>query len=144
MYKFPMNFPMTTTATSGVDTVWTTRAESTDLPLTCAIPPDFNGPGGGFSPEDLYGLALSNCFVATFKVFAQFSKLSYQDLQIKSVLTVDRNDKGQPWMAQIALHIKISGVENKTLAERVFEKTKNGCLILNSVNTQKVFEVTYE
>ena len=36
--------------------------------LVTTIPSEFEGPGGGYSPEDFYALALLNCFGATFKV----------------------------------------------------------------------------
>lgn len=142
MYKFPMIFRVSTTTPSGAQTKWSTQTESNTAPLTCAIPPEFNGPGGGYSPEDLYALALANCFAATFKVFAQNSKLEYSNLHIAGELAVDRNGKGHPWMARMHLSIELTGVSNASLAERVLEKTKMGCLILNSVNTEKTFSLS--
>ncbi len=141
MYKFPMSFQIEAQTPAGSNTTWSTQALSQTDALTCAIPPEFNGPGGGYSPEDFYGLALANCFIATFKVFAQNSKLDYRELAVKSELLVDRNDKGHPWMAKMNFKIQLSGVENTALAERVIDKTKMGCLVLNSVNTEKSFEV---
>ena len=70
MIKFPMKFEAEAHATPGASTQWTAQ---TDLlpPIPSAIPPEFMGPGGGYSPEDLFALALLNCLIATFKVYAE-------------------------------------------------------------------------
>lgn len=141
MYKFPMIFKVASQTPMGLDASWKTHALSQNDALTCAIPPEFNGPGGGYSPEDFYALALANCFIATFKVFAQNSKLEFSNLDVKCELAVDRNEKGHPWMAQMNFKIHLKGIANSSLAERVIEKTKTGCLVLNSVKTEKTFEV---
>jgi organic hydroperoxide reductase OsmC/OhrA len=141
MYKFPMYFLVHAQSTADMNATWTTGAEAFPQDLVCAIPPEFDGPGGGFSPEDVYALALTNCFIATFKVFAKHSRLDFESLHVTGNLKVDRNEKGQPWMEQIELNVTIKGATNVSLAERVFDKTKNGCLILNSVNTSKVLHL---
>lgn len=139
MYKFPMKFPVSAKTEKGIVSAWTTQTGAAS-PLTCAIPPEFNGPGGGYSPEDFYALALANCFIATFKVFAENSKLEFKTLNVNAELEVDRNEKGFPWMARMNFKVQLDGSGNKELAQRVLEKTQKGCLVLNSVNTEKHFE----
>ena len=134
-----MIFKVNSSTENGMNSLWTTQA-NTSSPLTCAIPPEFNGPGGGYSPEDFYALALANCFIATFKVFAQNSKLEFKKLNVNAELAVDRNDKGLPWMARMSFQVQIEGTDNRELALRVLDKTSKGCLVLNSVNTEKHFE----
>ncbi|MBY0317082.1 MAG: OsmC family protein, partial [Bdellovibrionales bacterium] len=101
---------------------------------------EFNGPGNGFSPEDLYNMALQNCFAATFKVFAEKSRLQFSDFRLASRLEVDRNEKGQVFMARFHLKVQLSGVIQKDNALRILERTKTNCMILNSVLTEKTFE----
>lgn len=139
MYKFPMIFPVSASSPAGVSSLWTTTS-SQKLSVDCSIPVEFNGPGGGSSPEDFYAMALANCFIATFKVFAQNSRLDFSRIDVRAELIVDRNEKGQPWMAKMMFQVSLQGAQQKDLALRVLEKTKNGCLILNSVQTEKVFE----
>lgn len=140
MLTYPMLFKVSAEATSGIQATW--HSESVQYPekTAMAIPPEFSGPGGGFSPEDIYAMALTNCFVATFKVFAEKSRLQYSAIKIQSILSVDRNEKGHPWMAKVALNIELSGVIQKENAQRILEKTSQGCMILNSVLTEKSFE----
>jgi uncharacterized OsmC-like protein len=85
-------------------------------------------------------MALQNCFVATFKVFAEKSRLEFQKILVHAELKVDRNEKGAPWMASITLKVKLLGAVQKENAKRILEKTSQSCMILNSVNTSKHFE----
>lgn len=140
MVKYPMKFAVQASAAPGIQSTWTTKAESFQQDLAVAIPPEFEGPGNGLSPEDLYAMALQNCFIATFKVFAEKSKLQYTSIQVQSVLEVDRDEKSRPWMARLHLHVTLSGATQNENAQRILEKTSQSCMILNSVNTQKTFE----
>jgi organic hydroperoxide reductase OsmC/OhrA len=139
MRAYPMKFHVQAQATSGRDSLWTTHAEHFSQSLTMAIPPEFDGPGGGFSPEDIYALALQNCFVATFKVFAEKSNLAFENIRVEGVLDVDRDEKGRPWMARFHLHAHLDGVIQSENAKRILEKTAQSCMILNSVRTEKSF-----
>jgi organic hydroperoxide reductase OsmC/OhrA len=140
MIQYPMKFSVKSSGPSGIQSSWSTQAQAFDHSLPVAIPPEFQGPGSGLSPEDLYAMALQNCFIATFKVFAEKSKLNYQSIQAESTLEVDRDDKGRPWMARIHVHVTLSGVAQEENARRILEKTSQSCMILNSVNTQKTFQ----
>jgi organic hydroperoxide reductase OsmC/OhrA len=140
MVQFPMTFKVSSTAQSGIQTTWQTFAPHNTEKITVAVPPEFSGPGGGFSPEDIYAMALTNCFVATFKVYAEKSRLEFNNIQIETTLKVDRNEKGHPWMAEAELKVELTGVSQTENAKRLLEKTSQGCMILNSVNTVKKFE----
>ncbi len=144
MKNYPMNFTVTGFASQGAQSIWSSEVPEYHRSLFLAIPPEFDGPGGGFSPEDLYALALQNCFIATFKVFAEKSKLNFLEIRIKTILTVDRNDKGQPWMAAVHLDIRLTGIEKREDASRILERVSQSCLILNSVNTRKTFDFKIE
>jgi organic hydroperoxide reductase OsmC/OhrA len=140
MNQYPMLFNVSSVSTSGIQTAWTTQAEKFKHEIPMAIPPEFDGPGTGLSPEDLYAMALQNCFVATFKVFAEKSKLTFQSIHLTSTLEVDRDEKGRPWMARIHLKITLKGVVQPENARRILERTSQNCMILNSVKSEKTFE----
>ncbi len=140
MLKFPLKFSVTATGPSGISTAWQTRAQSFDHQIPMAIPPEFDGPGTGLSPEDLYAMALQNCFIATFKVFAEKSKLQFETIHLATDLEVDRDENGRPWMARVHMHVILKGVEQEAAAQRVLDKTSQSCMILNSVKTQKSFQ----
>ena len=140
MIKYPLSFKVKAESSFGIGQLWQAHAEAFDQPLTMAIPPEFSGPGGGFSPEDIYALALANCFVATFKVFAEKSKLSFAKILVEVELLVDRDENGRPWMAQSLMKVSLDQPSSSEYAFRILNKTKESCLILNSVKTNKSFE----
>ena len=147
MIQYPLLFKVSSLATPSALSAWTSVFyPSVGEPLLSlvTIPPAFEGPGGGYSPEDFYALALINCFVGTFKVIAEKSKLSFKDLKCEGVLTVDRDEKGIPWMSVFRLKGVLSGVADSDRAQRILEKTSQSCMILNSVKTEKIFEWVVE
>jgi hypothetical protein len=140
MIKYPMSFSVNSVSKSGIGSNWETSTSSVSNPLPMSIPPEFEGPGGGFSPEDIYAFALANCFVATFKVFAEKSKVEFTELNVEGTLTVDRNESGVPWMKAFHLKITLKGASDPDRVKRLLEKTSQSCMILNSVKTEKTFE----
>jgi organic hydroperoxide reductase OsmC/OhrA len=140
MKNYPLVFTTSAEAEQGINKNWSAKASAFESSIILDIPPEFDGNGKGFSPEDLYAMALQNCFVATFKVFAEKSRLEFQKILVHAELKVDRNEKGAPWMASITLKVKLLGAVQKENAKRILEKTSQSCMILNSVNTSKHFE----
>jgi osmotically inducible protein OsmC len=141
MIKYPLSFLVFAEAKSGIQTQWETHSESLSENLVGAIPPEFEGPGKGYSPEDFYALALANCFVATFKVFAEKSNLTYSTLNVKVRLDVDRDEKGLPWMAKAHFDIELHQPNQNEKADMLLKKVQKSCLVLNSVRTEKEFSV---
>ena len=143
MIQYPLEFKVTSTGDAPLVHPWSTAyypkpGEAVTYPV--AIPPEFEGPGGGLSPEDLYALALINCFVATFKVIAEKSKMSFKSLVAEGLLKVDRGEGGAPWMSAFHLQVRLTGCDSVDRAKRLLEKTSQSCLILNSVKTVKTFD----
>lgn len=140
MNKYPMFFKASAVSPAGLQTPWETKALSQAQGIRMAIPAEFDGPGDGFSPEDLYVMALQNCFVATFKVFAEKSKLAYGSLKVDAELVVDRDESGRPWMARCLFKVYLEECLQIENAKRILARVSENCMILNSVNTEKVFE----
>ena len=139
MVNYPLLFAVESSLSAGMGSTWISSG-SVAQSITVAIPPEFEGPGGGFSPEDLYALALVNCFGATFKVIAEKSRLAFESLKLSGELTVDRDEAGKPWMKHFALRAELMGTPDADRARRLLEKTSESCMILNSVKTEKSFE----
>jgi organic hydroperoxide reductase OsmC/OhrA len=140
MIQYPMSFFADSKSASGISTTWST--ETSNGQMTAAIPPEFEGPGQGYSPEDYYVLALTNCYIATFKVFAEKSNLNYQDILAKGHLTLDRDEKGIPWMKTFLLKVHLTGCPDEEKALRIMNKVSQSCMVLNSVKTEKKFEMS--
>lgn len=143
-FQTPLPFSVRAESMAGIATPWTATADAFAAPITVSIPPAFGGSAPGFSPEDLYALALENCFIATFKVFAEKSNLHYDTLSVSATLWVDQMPAGGLGMARVSIDVALAGVRNSDLANRVLEKTSRGCMILNSVKTEKTFTFTIQ
>ncbi len=138
MITYPIEFKSETTAKTGMSSTWTTRSQYQETLIS--VPPEFNGPGGGLSPEDLFNQALTNCFVATFKVYVENSKLTFEDLIVSSKLIVDLDENRRPIMKEFFLTAQIHSPSNAERALLLAKKASESGFILNSVKTQCHFE----
>ncbi len=139
--KFPLNFSVQAQAKEKVDTPWECKASSLP-PILCSIPPEFGGPGRGYSPEDLFALALINCVIATFKVYAEKSSITYEKIFVEADLTVDKNpSENFLMMSHIDIKINISGTQDTEKTKTVLDKAIKECAIGNSIKTGKSFQI---
>lgn len=139
MIHYPIQFKTSAQSEAGINTHW--QVESSDYKLDCSIPTEFEGPGGALSPEDLYAQALTNCFIATFKVYAEKSKLTFNKLSTRGQLTVDLDENKKPWMKKFNLQVEISSPSSVEKAELLLKKAFNSGFILNSVKTETSLEI---
>jgi organic hydroperoxide reductase OsmC/OhrA len=141
----PKTFHVQSVSESGIQTSWMSHLSNKNQPeIKMCIPPEFEGPGDGYSPEDLYGLALLNCFIATFKFVAEKSRLEFKNITGNAELTVGLGDKKSPWMQKLEISILLSGAPQAERALNLMEKTKKNCMIINSVNTEVIFHFQVE
>lgn len=133
MITLPVVFSSQAQANAGIDSPWS--IQSGEQSTACAIPLEFGGSGGGFSPEDLFAQALTNCFLATFKVYAHASKVNFKNIRVRSALTVDHGPQGRPVMSKCVLQIEVSGAERPDRVETLVSKALKSGFIINSVGT---------
>ncbi len=139
MIRYPMEFSVQVESNSGIQTVWNATVPHQSS-LNVAIPPEFEGPGGGFSPEDFFILATSNCFAATFKVMAEKSNLTFMKLNVDGISTVDRDSTGRPWIQKILFKVRVTGASDRERMERILQKASQSCIILHSIKSELLFE----
>ena len=141
MQKFPMKFEVTVAASGGVASPWTAQAD--ELPLIpSAIPPEFFGPGGGYSPEDLFGIALMNCLVAMYKVYCERAKVSIQEIRGKAAVVIDKQPSEASFViTEVNLYFDITGVSDKEKARALFDRAAKDCPVSNSIRSGKTFHL---
>lgn len=136
-------FTVTAQATSGIQTSWT--SSSVDLTnLAMAIPPQFQGPGRAASPEDLYAMAILNCFLATFKVIAEKSQFPFGQVTGEAIISSGKNAQGKLFIPTVVMKIHLSGITDKDKATRLLNMAGQNCLIMNSVTTEKTIEYSFD
>jgi len=134
MSNLPIEFQSHAQANKNFEESWVLTSGMNQA--VCAIPPEFGGAGGGFSPEDLFLQAAINCFIGTFKVMAKMSRINFEQLEVKGNLVVDKNQNGKTVMKSIHLEIIIGQVERPERAEMIALKAMKEGFILNSLNSE--------
>ena len=141
MISYPVSFHGASRASSGIQNEW--KVTSSGLDTTCSVPKEFEGSGGAFSPEDFFLLSLQNCFVATFKVYAEYSRLSFDQLNVTGELIVDKNDNLKPVMKACKLIIELYNPSDKKKSDLLIKKTLENGFILQSVKTEIITQTIY-
>lgn len=142
MIKYPMQFEGHVKSTKGMETPIESSVEGLSV-IRGAIPKEFAGPGGGYSPEDLYILSVLSCLIATFKVFAQKSNVTFRNISAKGMLTIDRNEKGVPEFKQLDTEFTLTGVEDQKKAKAILAEAEKYCLVSNAIKTPKTFQYNF-
>ncbi|MBX9744451.1 MAG: OsmC family protein [Chlamydiales bacterium] len=141
MMKFPMKFEVSATAKAGIGSQWTAQAGELP-PIPSAIPPEFSGPGGGYSPEDLFGIAVSNCLIALYKVYCEKAKISFQHIEIKADVVIDKQPSDPSFLiTEVNIYCTISGASNQDRARELFDQVAKDCPVSNSIRSGKTFHV---
>lgn len=111
-----------------------------DKTIECATPPEFsNGVPNIWSPEHLYTAAINSCFMATFLAIAENFKVEFNSFECKTNIKLELIDrKYLITQAELFLKIRLKDSEQKEKALRVIEKSKENCLVTNSMKTEVI------
>ena len=139
MIQYPIQFSTKATAICGMSSAW--KVQSSNIEMEIAIPTEFEGPGGALSPEDLFAQALTNCFLATYKVLAEKSKVTFEGISVTGELTVERDELKRPIMKAFHFLIQLTSPSDVERAKRLVEKALQTGFILNSVKTELTHEL---
>ena len=136
-----MEFEVESNGVSGIATTWESKAQ--ELPsIISAIPPEFKGPGGGYSPEDLFALSVVNCVIATFKVYAEKKGLEFKEIQGKAKLTVDKSPTDIGFeMTQLNITLDVTGSSDPDRIKTTLEAAIKDCAVSNSIKSGKTFNL---
>ena len=107
-----------------------------DLPS--APPPEFDGPGGVWSPETMLCAAVADCFVLTFRAVARASKLEWLSLECNVEGTLERVEgvsQFTRFVTNAALHVPPGTDAGR--AQKLMEKAEHGCLVANSLTGKR-------
>jgi len=105
--------------------------------LEVAAPPEFQGPGGGWTPEYLYVGSVASCFMLTFLAVAQNSKLEIATFSAEARGKLEKVEGVGFQITEIVLKPKlvIRSAGDLERAKRVVEKAEKSCLVSNSIKT---------
>lgn len=110
-----------------------------DLPV--ATPPEFGGPAGFWSPEDLYVASENACFMMTFLHLAEKTDIKLSGFNSRAEGTLEFVN-GKFKMTRIHLHavVSVADPEDRERVGEVLQKARQYCLISNSMSTEITVE----
>lgn len=139
MHPFPHRYVVSSTASPEGEIVLT----SSGIPaLPTATPPEFDGPGGLWSPETLLTAAVADCYLLTFRGIARASKLPWVSLSVECEGTLERPDKVTQFTrfalrASLVLPPEVS----EDQARRILMRAEETCLITRSLKGETHLEI---
>lgn len=142
MSQFPHVY--TTTAKGTNDTVLKLSSESLP-PLDVSPPPQFGGPKGYWNPEAFFSAAISSCFILTFKSVTGFMKLAWEEIEVDVDAYLDKTGSKLSFTkVEIFVSLMLKSAEDEEKARKALEKSKDNCLVTNSINSQIHLSVKIE
>jgi peroxiredoxin-like protein len=112
-------------------------AQHSGSSLDIAVPPEFMGPGGGASPEELLTSAITSCYTMTFGIIAENRKVPVDSVQVEATGQVEQNGPSFKYTS-ITIHPKIvlsadATDEQVKLAEEMAHKADAYCIVTNAI-----------
>lgn len=109
--------------------------------IESAAPPEFDGPGGVWSPETLLCAAVADCFVLTFRAISRAARIEWSNLQCRVEGTLERAD-GVTRFTRLTTSATLTVPPETDIAKAraLLERAEHVCLVSNSLNSQRVLE----
>src|SRR5579859_7019264 len=101
--------------------------------IESAAPPEFDGPGGVWSPETLLCASLADCFILTFRALSRAARFNWLhlDCRVEGVLErIERQSRFTRFKTFATLAVPAGS--DSAAAKRLLEQAEHGCLIANS------------
>ena len=117
------------------------NCDSAQNALHFTAPPQFGGINGRWTPEDLLLTAIGSCFATTFRALADYSTLSYTDLEVEVAGTVQKAVSGYVFDEIVTrAYLALPKQDDHERALRLLHKTQELCLISRSLSVKHIFE----
>jgi organic hydroperoxide reductase OsmC/OhrA len=141
MVQYPQHYHSEAEASAELKEAW--ESSTSDNKVTCSIPAAYDGSGEAFSPEEFFLLSLQNCFIASFKVYANHKHLEFDRINVSADLIVNVKDDQGPIMDYVEMFIKIYDVKDKNLASSLIDRALKDGFIFNSIRTKTIKNVEF-
>jgi organic hydroperoxide reductase OsmC/OhrA len=104
-------------------------------------PPQFDGPGGKWSPESLLCASVADCFILTFRAVARAAKLEWLHLECRVEGVLERRER----LLQFTRYTTFATLTVPTgtdavNARELLERAEHSCLIANSLRGTRALD----
>lgn len=110
--------------------------------LETAPPPEFDGPGGVWSPESLLVASVADCFILTFRAIARAARFEWSQLECRVEGVLERVS-GVPQFTRFTTHARLTAPSgaDQAKARELLERAEKYCLISNSLRGERHLQV---
>jgi organic hydroperoxide reductase OsmC/OhrA len=136
-------YPHTYIAAAAGDPSGLVSVNSTQLPvLETAAPPEFDGPGGVWSPETLLCASLADCFILTFRAVSRAAQLKWLHLECRVEGVLERVERRLQFTRFTTFaNLAVPPGTDIDQARKLLEHAEHGCLIANSLRGTRSVEL---
>lgn len=136
-------YPHTYSVSAQGSSVGAVPVVSQGLPaIETAPPPEFDGPGGVWSPETLLVAAIANCFILTFRGVSRAVHFDWERLEAQVDGTLERvsgSTQFTRYHTRATLTMK-AGTDHAK-ARELLKRAEKVCLVANSLRGERTLEV---
>lgn len=139
MHPYPHTY---TAVATGVPT-GLVAIRSPQLPqLQTAPPPEFDGPGGVWSPESLLCAAIADCFILTFRAVSRAARLNWLHLDCQVLGVLEQVDKAAQFTEfTTSVTLVVPPGTAVAAARALVQQAERGCLIANSLRGARTLTI---
>lgn len=113
--------------------------------LETAAPPQFDGPGGVWSPETLLCASLADCFILTFRAVSRAARFEWSRLECRVEGVLERSGRTSQFTRFTTFaKLTVPAGADTAQAHELLERAEQGCLIANSLNGSRTLETQIE
>jgi len=131
--------------------IWTMKrrgivsAQEVPRTINFSSPPEFQGEPGMWTPEHLLVAAVATCFLATFRAFAENSKLHVVQLEVETEGLLEKEEGGFRFTRIVVRpRLTIADPVDQERAQRLLEKAERACLISRSLSSHVELQARVE
>jgi peroxiredoxin-like protein len=105
-----------------------------------AVPKEFGGPGGEWTPEHFLAASAASCVMATFLSIAQASKLEVKSYGSTASCSMEKGAAGYR-ITGVTLEVKVevAAEKDRDRAQRMLEKAEKLCPVSNAIQPGVTF-----
>jgi organic hydroperoxide reductase OsmC/OhrA len=135
-------YPHTYVAAASARSQGLVSIDAPGLPgIETAAPPEFDGPGGVWSPEALLCAAIADCFVLTFRAVSRGAQLPWSRLECRVEGVLERVDRQSQFTRfRTSANLTVPEGVDVAAAEKLLEKAEKACLVTNSLRGSRTLE----
>jgi organic hydroperoxide reductase OsmC/OhrA len=136
-------YPHTYSVSASASAIGIVSVVSPGLPaIETAPPPEFDGPGGVWSPETLLVAAIADCFILTFRGVSRAAHFDWVSLEAIVDGALER-DSGVTQFVHYTTRAMLTVQPNtdQAKARELLERAEEVCLVANSLRGARALEV---